>query len=185
MIAKLQSGLWWEAKPDLTFGIFLPSGKAWWESGTDGMGSSPSGWSIWRSSFFYIQEIRGSSSPCTAPATGTARKEATWSLGTWNIGLDCLVAREQPLYQNLPPWVCFRRQSQFQLLHMEVAAMMALAWADLLGWNKCQLLFSSVIFGTKWQTTTIKKKKKKLAHCSPFTGNLRLLSSTPKNGKQG
>ena len=75
MIAKLQSRMWWEAKPDLTFAIFLPSGEAWWEPGTDGLGRIPPGWSSWRRSFFYIQEICRASYPHTAAATGTTRNE--------------------------------------------------------------------------------------------------------------
>lgn len=69
--ARLQSRMWWEAKPDLTFVIFLPSGEAWWELGTDGPGRIPPGWSHWRRSFFYIQEICRASYPHTAAATGT------------------------------------------------------------------------------------------------------------------
>jgi len=75
MIAKLQSRMWWEAKPDLTFVIFLPSGEAWWEPGTDGPGKIPPGWSSWRRSFFYIQEICRASYPHTAAATGTTRNK--------------------------------------------------------------------------------------------------------------
>jgi len=96
MIAKLQSGSWWEAKPDLTFGIFLPSGKAWWEPGTNEPGWTPCGWSSCRSSFFYVQEICGPSCPCVAPATGrvfgqhsqTCGLISGWSSVKPGVGLD-------------------------------------------------------------------------------------------------
>lgn len=75
-IAELQSRMWWEAKPDLTFVICLPSGEAWWwDPGTDGPGRIPPGWSSWRRSFFYSQEIRRASYPHTAAATGTTSNE--------------------------------------------------------------------------------------------------------------
>lgn len=75
MIAKVQSRMWWETKPDLTFVIFLPPGEARWQPGTDGPGRIPPGWSSWRRSPLSIQEICRASYPHTAAAAGTTRNE--------------------------------------------------------------------------------------------------------------
>lgn len=97
--AKLR--MWWEAKPDLTFVIFLPSGEAWWEPGTDGPGRIPPGWSSWRRPFFYIQEICRASYPYTAAATGTTRNEGLGLQAQVHetLAFNRLVASEQSLCQ--------------------------------------------------------------------------------------